>query len=204
MTDFQTNPICLICKEEIKPQDSTITCSKCGNIYHQIHNVPCPYHSTPAVPISVGQNSSRSGTCLGISISIGTALLLLVVIAGAILFFAISNGAFSKPNISNVYMASNENGDVQNTSYSPSQDFFVSFDLNDAPNNITVKSVWYAVDVNDIEPNTIISEYEDNFGNGSYYFQLWINGGGEWPTGKYKVEIYLNDTLEATEYFSVN
>ncbi len=204
MTNSQLDRICLICKDEIKPHDRTITCSKCGNIYHESHNAPCPYHSTPLVSPPVIPTTSRSGACLGISISLGTLMfLVLALLVGGVILISAFNGSFSKPDVSNVYMGSNENGDVQNGAYSPNQDFFVFFDLENAPESTRVKVKWYAVNVSGYDTNTLINEGESQYGSSTIYYQLYLTDGGTWTSGRYKAEIYINDNLEATKVFDV-
>jgi hypothetical protein len=61
--------------------------------------------------------------------------------------------------------------------------------------------MWYAVDAEGVDPNYFIAEAEYT-GGGELTFDL-TNNDLLWPVGKYKVEIYLGDTLEKTLEFSV-
>lgn len=68
-----------------------------------------------------------------------------------------------------------------------------------------VRGVWIAEDVGSAAPkNTKIDEStisgdKDNFG-GAFSLSKPNNG---WPVGKYRVEVYVDDDLEATAKFSI-
>lgn len=196
MTEPRINPTCLICKEEIGPHEATVTCPKCGNVYHQHHNEPCPYHSTPVL--------SKSGACLGISLSFGMMLFLGFILLAGILIFAATGGVFAQPYLSNIYMASNSDGDAQNGSYSPSQDFFVFFDLNNASQPVTVEVRWYSVDVPGYASDTLFSKSEGRYTDAQIYFQVYFQDESTWwLPGKYRVDIYVENRLKASKIFYV-
>jgi hypothetical protein len=126
------------------------------------------------------------------------------IILGVILFFAVTNGAFTQPSVSNIYMASNADGDAQEGSYSPNQDFFVFFDLNDAPQPVLVDARWYAVDVPGYASDTLFSKAEEKFTDSQIYFQVYFQDGDiRWFPGKYRVDIYVDNRLKASKIFYV-
>jgi hypothetical protein len=73
--------------------------------------------------------------------------------------------------------------------------------LPNAPDDTKVKAVWTAVSVEGADPNTLIDQTELTSGGGALTFNL--SNAGPWPTGQYKVELYLNDKLDRTLEFQV-
>ena len=68
-----------------------------------------------------------------------------------------------------------------------------------------LKLTWVAVNATDTEPNLefqtqTLDITEESF-SGTIYFQLSNDEG--WPTGQYKVDLYLNGTLAQSAEFSV-
>jgi hypothetical protein len=75
-------------------------------------------------------------------------------------------------------------------------------DLKNAPDDTKLKAVWTAVDAQDTEKNLKLTETEVTTGDSLVHFQL-ENKDYLWPTGQYKVDIYLNDKLDKTLAFEV-
>jgi len=99
------------------------------------------------------------------------------------------------------YMVSKFNGgDTQTDVFAPVEPFYLIVDLTNAPADTVSKAAWYAVDVVGAEANSLIDESEFQ-GNGEVTFDLSNNG--LWPTGSYKVEVYINNVLDRTLQFTV-
>ena len=79
--------------------------------------------------------------------------------------------------------------------------FYVQVDLQNAPDDTTLKAVWTAVEAQDTEPGLVITETEFATGDGLVHFTL--SNDNLWPIGKYKVDIYLNNQLTNTVEFEV-
>lgn len=107
----------------------------------------------------------------------------------------------STANISDAYMATDNEGANRTTVFAQDEVFYCIVDLANAPDDTTVKVVWYAVSVQDTDPNTLIDQFEATSGDGVLPFNLTSNG--LWSIGTYKVEIYLNGTLDRTLDFEV-
>jgi len=107
------------------------------------------------------------------------------------------------PTVSNFYMASDEGGQNKTTVFAPDQDFYVFFKVENVEAGTNFQSRWYALDVEGQSPNepfkTIDYSYES--GVSTIYFQLTNSGG--WPTGHYKVEIYMGGNKAGEQQFSV-
>lgn len=108
----------------------------------------------------------------------------------------------STANIKNAWMDTTEEGNNPTTVYSPEAIFYAMVDLKNAPDDTKLKAVWTAVDAQDTEKNLALTETEITTGDGLVHFQL-ENKEYLWPAGKYKVDIYLNDTLDKTLTFEV-
>jgi len=107
----------------------------------------------------------------------------------------------STANISEAFMARDNQGASRTTVFAQDEIFYCIVQLANAPDDTTVKVVWYAVNAQDTDPNLLIDQVEITSGDGIIPFNLTNNG--LWPLGTYKAEIYLNDTLDRTLNFEV-
>ncbi len=75
--------------------------------------------------------------------------------------------------------------------------------IKDAPADTTVKAVWYAEDVGEAEPcNSTLGDYSYT-GEGTGNIAFTLAPADEWPTGAYRVEIYVKDELAFSDRFTV-
>ena len=107
----------------------------------------------------------------------------------------------STANISDAWMSTDEDGAERVTAFAQDAVFFAQVDLQNAPDDTTLKAVWIAVEVQDTEPNFMIDETELATGDGLVHFTL--SNDNLWPTGKYKVDLYINGELASTLEFEV-
>ena len=110
--------------------------------------------------------------------------------------------SFSTANIADAWMSLDIEGDNRTSTYSDDDIFYAQVDLRNAPDDTLVKVAWIAVDAEEIEPNFVINEYEYIGGDSQLYFEL-ENTGSLWPLGEYRVDIYLNETLDRSVTFFV-
>ena len=108
-------------------------------------------------------------------------------------------------HVSDLYMAKDDNGKAGDkvTSFSPSDHrIYAVAKLNDSSSGTKVKFVWYAVDAGGSK-NEKIQEinYETKILENQVSGHLELPK--EWPTGKYKVEAYVNGNLEKTVEYTV-
>ena len=107
--------------------------------------------------------------------------------------------------LTNLRMAFDQDGNNVTTTFAPTDIFYAVADLANAPQGTKVDAKWTAVNAADTEPNLefqtqTLDITEESF-SGTIYFQLSNDEG--WPTGQYKVDLYLNGTLAQTAEFSV-
>lgn len=107
----------------------------------------------------------------------------------------------STANISDAWMSADEDGAERVTAFAQDAVFYAQVDLQNAPDDTTLKAVWIAVEVQDTDPNFVINETEFATGDGLVHFTL--SNDNLWPTGKYKVDLYINGELASTLEFEV-
>ena len=128
-------------------------------------------------------------------IQLAVGILVLMLVSLACEFSA------STANIKDAYLARDEAGSAKTTIFAQDDLFFCIVQLANAPDDTTVKAVWYAVNAEGVEPNLLIDEYSITTDDGLIPFSLSNNM--LWPLGTYKVELYLNDKLDRTLEFEV-
>lgn len=126
--------------------------------------------------------------------------LILLVMVIAIISMACGFSA-STANIKDAYMALDEAGKEKTTIYPQDAVFYCIVTLANAPSDTSLKAVWTAVEAKDTEANFKIDEVTTTMGDGTVPFTLTNNN--MWPTGKYKVDLYINDQLKQTINFEV-
>jgi len=105
--------------------------------------------------------------------------------------------SFSTANVSDAWLSTDEAGQQRTTTFGQDAVFYAKVDVRNAPEETRVRSIWYAVEAENIEPNLKIEEVTytvPQSGNAMVTFNLSNNM--LWPRGRYKVEIYLNDATE--------
>lgn len=109
--------------------------------------------------------------------------------------------ATGPPRLENVTLAKDKDGEKPTTVFAPTDTFFCVLKLTDAPAGTVVKSVWTAVEAEGVEGSQKIDEAEVTTGSAPLHFNL--KGAQPWPPGTYKVDLYLNGTLDQTLQFTV-
>jgi hypothetical protein len=113
-----------------------------------------------------------------------------------------ASGLFSF--ITDTYMAIVADGDyVRNTEFSPDDIVHAIVKFDKTPEDIVIKSAWFAVNVEGREPGFLIEKPIDVPGGNSGQIDFDLANQNGWPTGDYSVEIYVNDYIVSTMAFSV-
>lgn len=108
----------------------------------------------------------------------------------------------STANIADAWMASDETGETRTTVFAQDAVLYAFADLKNAPDDTTLKAAWIVVSAEGAEPGYVINETEFVSSDAVVHFQL-ENTDYLWPVGQYKVDIYLNGTLDKTLTFEV-
>jgi hypothetical protein len=125
--------------------------------------------------------------------------LLFLPVCAAFLLLALSACSFSAStaNISSAKMARDQDGKQPTKTFSPDEAFYCIVELSNAPDDTKVRAVWTAVKAEGVKPNTEIDAAKATGGSGQIQFNL--TNEGPWPTGDYKVDLYLNDAKKPTK-----
>ena len=218
---------CSNCGYELGPEDQL--CQNCGTPVHQAATVPTPEADVPVPPppqLSGGSAASPQQTeeaqrawprrhplltgCLGL---LGLFLLLLIALVAAV---AVGGGGgdggggesakkdeppaaegTTTATMSDVKMAADEDGKNPTKVFSPNDTFYCVGYLENAPKDTTVTAVWIAADIEGVKPDSKIKQFSAKGGSGLFRFNL--SPTDSWPTGKYEVELYLNDAKKPTK-----
>jgi hypothetical protein len=128
-------------------------------------------------------------------------LVLLCILAVAISACSASTANITSADLARGY-ADGKATDVS-TTFAPSDTpLHYVVTLGNAPDDTKVKAVWTIVDAGDGQyKDKMLDQTELTSGSGVLNFTL--AGTQAWPTGKYKVELFLNDKLDRTADFTV-
>ena len=108
----------------------------------------------------------------------------------------------STAKIDSVTLTADENNVQATQVFSSSDVFYAVVVTKNAPDDTKVKAVWVAVQAEGVDPNYTIMEKE-MISDGNDTFTFSLSNDNLWPVGKYRVDIYLNDTLDQSVEFSV-
>lgn len=124
---------------------------------------------------------------------------LTVLVAASLACSALS----TSPSASNFRMTTDEGGKNVTTVFSPDQAFNVYFDVSNIEPGTQFQAKWYAVSAEgfDTSQPLKVSDYSYEEGVSAIYFQLTYSES--WPTGTYRVEVYMSGNKIGEQQFSV-
>ncbi len=125
-----------------------------------------------------------------------------IAILGAVLACTLPS---TTPTVSNIRMTTDDTGKTATSSYAPGDNFYVFADLSGLSVGSDIQAKWYAVNAEGVETNSQVntSDYKYESGITYVYFQLTMSGGGQWPKGSYRVELYLDGNKVGEQGFTV-
>ena len=112
------------------------------------------------------------------------------------------NASYSSAKITDAYMTANSDGSGKTSVFSGDQTFYCIVIVANAPEDTSLKAVWTAVNVAEVDPGLVLDEVEITT-NGQNEFTFNLQNDMLWPMGTYKVDVYMNDKLEQTLEFQV-
>ena len=116
---------------------------------------------------------------------------LLTWIALALVMMTVVACSGSTANISDAKMARDKDGADATTTFAATDTFYSVVTLANAPDDTQVKAVWTAVSAAGVDPNKQLNETPLTSGSALLNFKL--SNQSPWPTGKYRVDLFLND-----------
>jgi hypothetical protein len=121
----------------------------------------------------------------------------------ALLVASLACGTTAPAGVSNIQMSTDQEAANITTTFAPTDEIYVTFDVNEVEAGSGLEIKWYALDVEGQDPQTpfTTSEYTYNEED-SIYANIYSTEGG-FPAGQYKVEIYLNGAKVGEQQFSV-
>lgn len=130
----------------------------------------------------------------------------LLLAAAAILSAILACSSFSTtPTVSNIRMTTDDTGKNPTSTYAPTDQFYVFADLSGIKVGSVIEAKWYAVTAQGVDANSELntSDYTYESGVGFVYFQLSTTDGSNWPTGSYRVDLFLDGTKVGEQGFTV-
>jgi hypothetical protein len=126
-------------------------------------------------------------------------------IAAVILFLFLATLACgfsaSTASITSAVLTKDKDNVVSTTVFGPDDVIYCVVKLANAPDDTKVKAVWTVVQAKGVDSSQQIAEKEITTGLDSITFNLAPSTS--FQTGKYKVDLYLNDKLNKTQDFEV-
>lgn len=121
----------------------------------------------------------------------------------ALLVASLACGTTAPAGVSNIQMSTDQEAANITTTFAPTDEIYVTFDVNEVEAGSSLEIQWYALDVEGQDPETpfTTSEYTYN-DEDSIYANIYSTEGG-FPAGQFKVEIYLNGAKVGEQQFSV-
>lgn len=117
----------------------------------------------------------------------------------------LSSCSFTTANFSNLAMSTGVDGfkpvNVTTKFTTTTPAFYVTGEINNAPDDTVISAVWYYLDA-DADYMIDQSQYQVEGTNNSFYFSLSIPDNG-WPVGTYRVDLYIDDAVDQSIFFTV-
>lgn len=121
----------------------------------------------------------------------------------ALLAATLACGTTAPAGVSNIQMSTDQEAANITTTFAPTDEIYVTFDVNEVEAGSGIQIKWYALNIEGQDPESpfTTSDYTYN-DEDSIYANIYSTDGG-FPTGQYKVEIYLNGAKVGEQQFSV-
>ena len=127
-----------------------------------------------------------------------------ILFASVVLYiFTVACGfSFSTAKINNAFMVRQTAEGLEQVSvFQPDEVFICFVELANAPDDTLVNAAWYAEDIEGEQSNFLIDEASITTGENEVFFDLSNNI--LWPSGTYRVDIFLNEELSQSIAFQV-
>ncbi len=108
-----------------------------------------------------------------------------------------------EPGVSNIRMATDDTGNTATTVYSPSDAFFIFFDVNAIEPGTQFESRWFILDYEGEDPNTPFKTINYSYEKGTTQIYFQLTSDVDWPASRYRVEVYMNGVKSGEQQFEV-
>jgi hypothetical protein len=133
-------------------------------------------------------------------------LLALALLVSAVVACNFNVGGDGEVHVDELYAAKDGGGKAgdKTTNFSPSErTVYAVAKLDEAKADTKIKLVWYTLEVEGQDKNTMIKDIEVTTNDEQNIVYGHLTLPQDWPKGKYKVEAYVNGKLEKTVEYSV-
>ncbi len=121
----------------------------------------------------------------------------------ALLVASLACGTTAPAGVSNIQLSTDQAATNITTTFAPTDEIYVTFDVNEVEAGSAFEIKWYALDVEGQDSETPFTTSEYTYNDvPSLYAQIQSTDGG-FPAGQYKVKIYLNGSKVGEQQFSV-
>ena len=110
----------------------------------------------------------------------------------------------SGPKVSNFYMATDEQGANQTTTYAPTDAFNLFFDVSGISNGTPIEARWYVSNVASQNPNMPFQIMDQNYSTGHTKVFFHLTNTGDWPVAQYRVDVYVSGNKVGEAQFNVS
>ena len=130
--------------------------------------------------------------------------LYLILAAGIVALAAIFayDAISAKSGAANFYMATDMVGKNRTTAFSPANHVYIFFDVSGIKPGTTFQSRWYALDLNGQDPTVPVRTIDYTYKDGEKLF-FELSSIGDWQTGNYKVEVYMDNAKVGEQMFTI-
>ena len=110
----------------------------------------------------------------------------------------------STPKVSNIHMATDDQGANMTTAFAPTDVFYLFFDVRGVPKGTLFETRWYALNVAGKDPNAPFETMDQNYDGSSTALRFRLTNTSNWPAGKYRVDIYMSGKKLGEVQFGVS
>ncbi len=109
----------------------------------------------------------------------------------------------SAPTVSNMSLSADKSGSNPTTTFAPTDTIYLTADVSNLAAGTSVDIKWYALNVSGQDPNTPFFTSNVVYSSGSTLTASTSSTSGGFPTGQYKVEVYVGGVKAGEQDFTI-
>jgi hypothetical protein len=114
-----------------------------------------------------------------------------------------ASGLISKVTMAKDTQGANKDPVNPATVFDPTATIHAVVALDKAPTNTRVKAIWFATNAVTVDCNTQVGQPYELTTDGTRNVDFTLSPNQSWPTGSYRVEIYINDNLDQVVDYTI-